>query len=55
MRDGEPAYHPTVTADKVAALYVVYAVLAALLHRERTGGEGQLVEMPMFEAMAPSR
>ena len=52
VRDGEPAYHPTVTADKVAALYVVYAVLAALLHRERTGGEGQLVEMPMFEAMA---
>lgn len=52
VRDGEPAYHPTVTADKVAALYVVYALLAALLHRERTGGLGQLVEMPMFEAMA---
>ena len=51
-RDGTPAYHPTVTADKAAALHVVYAVLAALLHRERTGGEGQLVEMPMFEAMA---
>jgi crotonobetainyl-CoA:carnitine CoA-transferase CaiB-like acyl-CoA transferase len=50
-RDGTPAYHPTVTADKAAALHVVYAVLAALLHRERTGGEGQLVEMPMFEAM----
>lgn len=51
-RDGTPAYHPTVTADKAGALHVVYAVLAALLHRERTGGEGQLVEMPMFEAMA---
>lgn len=51
-RDGAPAYHPTVTADKVAALHVVYAVLAALLHRERTGGPGQLVEMPMLEAMA---
>ncbi len=51
-RDGTPAYHPTVTADKVAALHVVYAVLAALLHRERTGGNGQLVEMPMLEAMA---
>jgi crotonobetainyl-CoA:carnitine CoA-transferase CaiB-like acyl-CoA transferase len=52
MRDGEPAYHTTVTADKVAALCTVYAVLSALLYRERTGGQGQLVEMPMFEAMA---
>ena len=52
MRDGEPAYHATVTADKVAALCTVYAVLSALLYRERTGGQGQLVEMPMFEAMA---
>lgn len=51
-RDGTPAYHPTVTADKAGALHIVYAVLAALYHRERTGGEGQLVEMPMFEAMA---
>ncbi len=51
-RDGAPAYHPTVTADKVGALHVVYAVLAALLHRERTGGQGQLVEMPMLEAIA---
>ena len=53
MRDGAPAYHPTVTADKVGALHVVYAVLAALLHRERLGGgQGQLVEMPMLEATA---
>lgn len=51
-RDGTPAYHPTVTADKVAALHVVYGLLAALYHRERTGGQGQLVEMPMLEAMA---
>jgi crotonobetainyl-CoA:carnitine CoA-transferase CaiB-like acyl-CoA transferase len=51
-RDGKPAYHPTVTADKVGALHTVYAVLAALLHRERTGGQGQLVEMPMLEAIA---
>ncbi len=52
LRDGAPAYHPTVTADKVAALHVVYAVLAALLHRERTGANGQKVEVPMLEAMA---
>lgn len=52
-RDGAPAYHPTVTADKVGALHVVYAVLGALFHRERNGGQtGQLVEMPMLEATA---
>lgn len=51
-RDGTPLYHPTVTADKVAALHVVYAVLAALLWRERNGGKGQHVEVPMLEAMA---
>ncbi len=51
-RDGAPDYHASVTADKVAALHTVYAVLAALLHRERTGGAGQLVEMPMLEAIA---
>ena len=51
-RDGAPAYHPMVTADKVAALHVVYGVLAALLHRERSGGQGQKIEMPMLEAMA---
>lgn len=51
-RDGTPLYHPTVTADKVAALHVVYAVLAALLWRERNGGQGQHVEVPMLEAMA---
>lgn len=52
-RDGSPAYHPTVTADKLGALHVVYAVLGALLYRERKGGGlGQLVEMPMLEATA---
>ena len=47
---GEPRYLPTVVADKTTAITVVYGVLAALFNRERTG-EGQEVEVPMFETM----
>jgi crotonobetainyl-CoA:carnitine CoA-transferase CaiB-like acyl-CoA transferase len=47
---GEPRYLPTVVADKTTAITVVYAVLAALFSRERTG-EGQEIEVPMFETM----
>ncbi len=47
---GEPQFAPTLIADKVSGLTITYAVLAALLHRERTG-EGQRVEVPMVDAM----
>lgn len=47
---GEPRYLPTVVCDKTTAITVVYAVLAALFHRERSG-EGQEIEVPMFETM----
>jgi crotonobetainyl-CoA:carnitine CoA-transferase CaiB-like acyl-CoA transferase len=47
---GEPRYLPTIVADKTTALTVVYGLLAALFHRERTG-EGQELEVPMFETM----
>ncbi|HCB37338.1 MAG TPA: CoA transferase [Acidimicrobiaceae bacterium] len=47
---GSPGYVPAVVADKVVGLHIVQAVMAALLHRERTG-RGQAVEVPMLETM----
>jgi crotonobetainyl-CoA:carnitine CoA-transferase CaiB-like acyl-CoA transferase len=47
---GEPRYLPTVVADKTTAMAVVQAVLAALYHREKSG-QGQEIEVPMFETM----
>lgn len=47
---GEPRYMPTIIADKTTAMFVVQSVLAALFHKERTG-EGQEIEVPMFESM----
>ena len=50
MRDGsEPAYAPSLVADKTVGLFATYATLAALLHREKTG-EGQFVQVPMLES-----
>jgi crotonobetainyl-CoA:carnitine CoA-transferase CaiB-like acyl-CoA transferase len=45
---GELRMLPTIAADKVTGLHAVYAVLAALFHRQRSG-EGQFVEVPMLE------
>jgi crotonobetainyl-CoA:carnitine CoA-transferase CaiB-like acyl-CoA transferase len=47
---GEPALVPSIFADKVCGLILSQAVLAALLHRQRTG-QGQHVEVPMVDAM----
>ena len=51
LQGGVPAFAPTLVADKVAGLTIVYAVLAALFRRERTG-EGQFVEVPMIDALS---
>lgn len=47
---GEPRFFPTLIADKVCGLTLAYALLGALMHKQRTG-EGQKVEVPMLEAM----
>lgn len=46
-----PRYIPSLIADKVAGLHAAYATMAAVVHRLRTG-EGQHVEVPMFEAFS---
>jgi crotonobetainyl-CoA:carnitine CoA-transferase CaiB-like acyl-CoA transferase len=47
---GEARFVPTLIGDKTVGLTMVYAVMAALLQRARTG-LGQAVEVPMLETM----
>ncbi len=51
LMNGEPGFAATIMADKIAGLHALYATLAALFHRAQTG-EGQEVEVGMFEAMS---
>jgi crotonobetainyl-CoA:carnitine CoA-transferase CaiB-like acyl-CoA transferase len=46
--DHRPRYVPSTIADKVAGMHAAYAVLAGVVHKLRCG-EGQFVEVPMFE------
>ena len=50
MRDGKPAYAPTVLADKSAGLIAANALTAALFQRVRQN-QGVYVEVGMFESM----
>lgn len=51
QQGGESRYLPTIAADKTCAHTAAHAILAALFKRERQGGRGGFVEIPMFEAM----
>lgn len=48
---GEPRYVPVNIADRMVGLYAGNAILAALLSRNATGN-GQQIDIPMFETMA---
>jgi crotonobetainyl-CoA:carnitine CoA-transferase CaiB-like acyl-CoA transferase len=47
----EPRYMPVNIADRLVGLYAGNAILAGMLHRNATG-EGQKIDIPMFETMA---
>jgi crotonobetainyl-CoA:carnitine CoA-transferase CaiB-like acyl-CoA transferase len=51
MLTGEASFVGTIMADKIAGMTALYATMMALYHREKTG-EGQEVEVGMFETMA---
>lgn len=46
---GEMRLLPSFVADKVSSMHALWATLAALYHQKATG-EGQFVEVPMFES-----
>lgn len=51
VSDGVPRYVPNALVDRIVGLTAVGAILASLVHRDRTG-QGQRVDVPMLETMA---
>ncbi len=50
VNDGAPRYVPCAMADRVVGLVAVSAILASVIERDRSG-QGQKVDIPMFETM----
>jgi crotonobetainyl-CoA:carnitine CoA-transferase CaiB-like acyl-CoA transferase len=48
---GSPQYMASALADRITGLFMLNSILAALYYREQTG-EGQQIEVPMFETMS---
>lgn len=46
----EPRYAPVILADRIVGLQVAFTTLAALHHRDLTG-EGQRIDVPMYEGL----
>lgn len=51
MSGDVPRYFPVNFCDRTTGIYAVGAITTALFYRERTG-EGQAIDIPMFETMA---
>src|SRR4029077_4179212 len=49
--DGTPRYVPNALVDRIVGTHAVGAILASVVHRERTG-RGQRVDIPMLETMS---
>jgi len=49
--DGTPRYVPNALVDRIVGITAVGAILASVVHRERSG-RGQRVDIPMLETMA---
>ena len=47
----EPRYVPLTMVDRIMGVSAAQTILAALVHRDRTG-KGQAVDLPMFETIA---
>lgn len=48
--EGAPAFVGSIIADKACGLVLANSILAAVIHRMKTG-RGQFIELPMFETM----
>lgn len=49
--DGPPTLPPLALADGIAAVFGTYAVMIALWHRDHHGGEGQEIDLALYDGL----